>query len=418
MKVNKDKVVIAILLLLLFFLLKFCFNHIILAHYPEYVKFVNGNTNSFSIIISSIIVVILSGSLIFLPVSNLIFSFLSLILVLIIYPSVVLFQHLNADPRVLFFNVVYFLSVFLLSRILKFKIEAPKLSENQKVPFLLILSSVLIVPFVVLFGTSIDFQNLLLSNIYESRDIQRKLTNPYIGYVYSPLANVLLPLLLLTAFLKKKYFVAIAAFGMLLFMFMVGGHKSVFFGLIMVVFFYRWSQLKKMKLFLYGLISVIGLGIVLAQTLDNFFLVGLITTRVFYLPNLLDLAYFEFFDGHPIFWSDSVLRRFIHYPYELSAPLVIGEYVYGKSGVHANNGIISDGFMNFGNWGVLINIFFVSSLLVLVNNLRISHRYFGLIFLFFFTFTFSYFFTSMVTQGGALFIILSLFFLRGTDQDD
>src|SRR5690606_12286613 len=139
-----------------------------------------------------------------------------------------------------------------------------------------------------------------------------------------------------------------------------------------------------------------------------------INRRVFFLPAILDVGYFSFFDSAPLYWSESIFKHFLTYPYDLPSKNLVSEYVTNDVASNANNGIISDGFMNLGFVGALLNIFFVSIVYGIINSLNIHHRFFGLIFLLFFTFYSSFFFTSMLTQGGFLLLIISYFFLKDT----
>ncbi len=202
---------------------------------------------------------------------------------------------------------------------------------------------------------------------------------------------------------------------MLLFMFLVGGHKSVFLGTILLIFFFYGSYKTKMKFFYLGISIVLLAAIALFSISKNLFLISHITDRVFFLPTLLDIGYFKYFDGHPIFWSDSILRSFIKYPFDLEPPYAIGLYVMGNSITHANTGIIGDGFMNLGVIGALVNILLVGVAFAILDSLNINHRFFGISFLVVTIFSSSYFFTAMITHGVLLLLISAYYFLKDTN---
>ena len=234
-------------------------------------------------------------------------------------------------------------------------------------------------------------------------------------YVYSSLTNVILPILLLISFLHKEYFKAIAAFVMLIFMFLVGGHKSVFFATFLMMYFYWGSYTQKLKYFFLGVLFFLSLAVIVYYQTNNLFMFSLFTRRIFFLPAVLDIGYFDFFENRQIYWSESILRSYLQYPLGLAPRNLIGQHVLLDETINANSGIISDGFMNLGIIGVLLNLTLVSMIYAILNALHISHRFFGLIFLLFFTFLSTYFFTTMITHGGLLLIVLAYLFLRNSD---
>lgn len=415
---NRNKVIIACLSLLIYFVLEYTFEHIIWGNYFEFEKFKSGDSELWIHILGYLIPIGLTLFLVILPVTELIYCVLCLLVVLVIYPTSILWSHLNSDPRIILLYVLYFLIVFLASISFKVRLALPQIKERQKTLFFVVLSVLLITPFVFIYAPHINFQNFALTSevIYESRDLETSLSNPYTGYVYSQLSNVILPLLLLLATLHKEYLKAVAAFAMLIFMFLVGGHKSVFFGAFLVAYFFIGTYLTKVKIFFFGLLLFLLASIVVHHFTNDFFLVSLFARRIFFLPAILEIGYFDFFDKVPIYWSDSILSNFVAYPFDLSTRNLIGRHVLGNVITNANNGIVSDGFMNFGIVGSLINILLVSFVYAILNSLNLSHRFFGLIFLLFFTFMSSYFFTSMVTHGGLLLLILAYISLRNSHQ--
>jgi hypothetical protein len=413
-KTNKPKILTAFLSLVLYFLLSYSLTVIIQPGYYEFVKFDNGDAGLLVWLLSYIIPVILTIILAIVPNSEFIYIIQFFVLVVIIYPAAIVFREFNSDIRIIILNVVYFFAIYFIGNSLKLRIRVPVMRENQKIFFLAVISIVLIVPFVVIFGPHLDFQNLLLSNIYESRDVEMTLSNPYTDYLYTPLSNIIIPLFLLLAMLHKEYLKAFFAFALLMFMFLVGGHKLVFFGVFLIVIFYYGNYQQKALIFVTGSILLTIMSIISFHLFHNYLITGFVTRRVFFLPALLEVAYFDFFDSNYMLWSDSVLRSFFTYPYEISTRNLIGQYALGNVKTNANNGIISDGFMNFGVIGSLINIVLVSFIYGIFKTLNINERFFGLIFLLFFTFYSSYFFTSMLTHGVILLIVISYIFLRDT----
>lgn len=413
-KIDKYKFFIAVLSVVLYFLLTFSLVNVIQPNYFEFIKFDNGQPEFEILVLSYFIPFFLTAILVVLPNSQFIYTIQCFVLIVIIYPASILLTYLNTDIRIIILNTVYFFAIYIIGNLFSLKFRTAILKENQKVLLLLLLSIILIIPFVVIFGPHLNLQNLLLNKIYEARDIETELSNTYTGYFYTPLSNIIIPLLLLMAILHKQYGKAIFAFGMLMFMFLVGGHKLVFFGAFLIMLFYYGNYYQKVLIFLAGSIVLVIISIVTYYAPHDLIMTSIVPRRVFFLPALLEVGYFDFFDGEPIFWSDSVLRGITEYPFEISTRNLIGRHALSNVVTNANNGIISDGFMNFGVTGSLINILFVSLIYGILNTLNISQRFFGLIFLLFFTFYSSYFFTSMLTHGGILLIVVAYIFLKDT----
>jgi hypothetical protein len=414
--VNRNKLIIGILALIIFIILEYSFVYIILGEYGEFRRFASPEVALANHFVGILLALSLTSFLVIFPCSDFIYAILNIILVISIYPALILYEHLGTDWRIVMLHVVYFLSIYIFSNLLKLNFGTSTVKESQKTTTLLMISVLLIVPFVVLFAPHIDISNLALSNIYESRAIEVELSTPYTGYVYSPLTNILLPTLLVFSLIQKEYLKASAAVIMLLFMFLVGGHKTVFFGTFLVLFFYFGHYYRKITFLFAGIVVAVLFAIIAHSISDFYFPTSLITRRIFFLPAILEVGYFDFFDGSPLYWSDSVLRSINEYPYELAPRNLVGQHVLLNPLTNANNGIISDGFMNFGIAGSLMNIFFVSALYAIFNSLRISARFFGLFFILFFTLYSTYFFTAMLTHGVILLVIMAALFLQNSRQ--
>lgn len=412
--VSRDKIAIACISVFVYLVLDYSYIHILEPNFEEFIRFKSGDPSLLTYGISFLLPLFLTCLLIVLPTSELIYCILCLILVLIIYPSTILLRHLNANQLIVSLNLGYFIAVYVMSRLFTKSVNSPILQEHQKTPILLGLGIACITPFLVTFGPYIDLNNLVLSNIYGSREIEARLSNRFMDYAYSALTNVILPLLLIISILHKKFLKTTIAITMLLFMFLVGGHKSVFFATFLLIYFYYGNYSRKIKYFFLAILLVLCSVAIYYYQSHDLFLFALITRRIFFIPAILDIGYFDFFRGHPIFWSDSILRSVLEYPFELLPRNLIGRHVLLNPFTNANSGIISDGFMNFGIIGSVINIFFVSCIFAILNTLNLSHRFFGLIFLLFFTFLSTYFFTTMITHGGLLFLVLAHLFLKNS----
>lgn len=416
MRINKHKLVIAVLAVSIYFALDHSYLQAYKGNYFEFEKFALGSASTLKVVVSYLIPLGLTYLLVVLPTSEFIYAVLSFVLVVSIYPASILLRNLNSDSRILILQLIYFLSIFLIGNHFKIRVKSPILKESQKTNALFFLSLTMAMPFVWIYARHIDYSNLLLENIYESRATEAQHSNLYTAYAYSPLTNVLMPLLLLLSLYHREYFKTAVGFFLLIFMFLVGGHKAVFFGVFALIVFYHGNYYAKVRLAFSGILVLLLACIAFYHFFEDLYLTSLVSRRIFFLPAILEIGYFKFFDSHHIYWSDSILRTFIQYPYSVPPQNLIGEYVLANVDTNANNGIISDGFMNFGVAGSLLNILFVSVIYSIMNSLHLNHKFFGLVLLMLLTFYSSYFFTSLITHGILFFILVSYVFLKDTDR--
>jgi len=148
----------------------------------------------------------------------------------------------------------------------------------------------------------------------------------------------------------------------------------------------------------------------------NIYLESLFIRRVFFVPALLNQFYFDFFADNHLYLSHSIFKSFIDYPYELNPSHLIGKEYFSSEVMSANNGFISDGFMNFGIVGIILNIIFVTMLIKFFDDQKISSKFFGIFILMIFSLLSSFFLTNLLTHGIILLILLTIFILKNTKQ--
>lgn len=197
--------------------------------------------------------------------------------------------------------------------------------------------------------------NLNISRVYEFRSENAELSSGGVLAYTNNWTYKIFSIFFISYFLWKRNWL-LAALGCLaqIIFYAYSAHKSVIFGLILVFGIWFWFRKSNKSYILPLSLIVVVVACLLLYSFFNFSIVGsLIVRRVFYVPAYLTYQYFEFFSNNPfVYWSNSVLSGFISYPYDLSLPKLIGEYV--GSGTSANNGYISTGYAHFGYWGVLI----------------------------------------------------------------
>lgn len=348
---------------------------------------------------------------------DLLYAVLVLILVFFVFPSAVIFTNLDqVDFRIFLSHNILFWAVLLLGKI-KLKFAIPKADIKSSKLILSIVVLLCMLPFLVLFTPYIDLNNLLLIDIYETRELVIKnIDNVFTNYTYSWLNRFIIPALLVFGLYFKNKITVLLSILALVFLFLCGANKVVFVGLIMVLVLYKYDYRKKMNYFLLFIMLLTLVSLFTALVFDDVRLMHIAIRRPIMLPGLLDVLYFDFFEGKHLYWAQSITGKFIEYPFDRPHSFMVGFEYFGKEEWNASNGIISEGFMNGGLIGVIINSLFVGIFFSIISQLEINYRFFGLIFLFMFSLVSSALTTVMLTHGGIVLLFLAIFVLRNTKQ--
>lgn len=341
-----------------------------------------------------------------------IFIVISIFFAILTVPSLVAFTSGPVYPvTLLLYHQALFLSLFLFSRVRVDFSSVPVINKRQALYLLLIITTIGVVPYLLIYGPHINLKNLFLVDVYKTRRVMGGLSNPYFGYTYSIFTKIIIPLIIVFALeLNKKLWVIVGVLYLILF-YLFGAHKTVYAGLLVVLVFYRFSFVQSVKYMVkYSSIFIVLFIFLAIIGYDYPWILSF--RRIHFLPTLLDISYLDFFGEKPLIWSESIFKKFIEYPYDIRHTNLIGQVYFKNDQVSANNGLISDGFMNFGSLGVLVNIFLVSIYFMILNSLKIPSKYFGLFVLVIFAFISSSTFTVFLTHGAFALMLVSIFLLN------
>lgn len=345
--------------------------------------------------------------------SKFIYSIYLLFFLFLFIPNLIYFEFNNSDIRIIV-SICKFLIFLKLFDHVKLNIPIVKITENQSLYLIVSLALILMIPFVMKNGFNLNYNLLKLKDVYEVRESASEHSFYLSGYFYSNLAKVVLPVLLIFSIIKKRYVFIIISITALVYLYLIAGHKSVFFGTIVIVmFFFFKDYYKKICVFIF-LVFLYFIGSRILSIYGNIIPESMIVRRVFFIPALLNEFYFDYFHKNHVFFSHSVLSSFVEYPYDLPPSKIIGEVYFGSENNNANNGFISDGFLNLGMTGVILFSLLISFIIKIISVLKVDSRYFGVYFLMIFTLISSAFFTSLLTHGIILLLLISYFFLKTT----
>ena len=343
--------------------------------------------------------------------------FMSLIVTaLMLIPNLIIYEF-AADQRLIPYLTLFFLlTLWLVSRWQKeFIFRIYPIPERYKILILLLLVCFLLIPFAVDFGFKLNWRVLSLQEIYEVRDQFKETLNIWTAYTYSPVGKVLIPVLLIYSLSKKRY--AVVAFALIAFfyIYMIGAHKMLFFGLFLMLALYPLKNYHLQVTGFLGLfLALLLIGYCIYICFDSTYLESTLSRRFLFTPALLNYYYFDFFENNHLFLSHSVLSHFFEYPYDLEPAYKIGEVYRNDPDQSCNNGFLSTGYMNFGIAGALVNIIFLALVFKLIDDMRVHPNFTGIFFIMFYILFSRSLTTSLLTQGFFLLIVISYFFLMDT----
>lgn len=342
-----------------------------------------------------------------------IYPIATVFMLLLTVPSLIAYTSKSMYPtKLLLFHQILFWSLLMIGS-LKFKspINLPTLKRKQAIWLFLGVTLIGIIPYLISYGPYLNLKNLLLVDVYKTRAQVAGISNPYFGYSYSLFTKIIIPLLLVFSLEVKNRLLVVVSVVFLVLFYMFGAHKSVYLGIIFILIFYKFSYKEIVKKMLFFLNILVALALILSFfSMDYLWILTI--RRIQFIPSLLDICYLDFFKGTPIYWSESILGSIIDYPYDIRSTRLIGEGYFGRLDMSANNGLISDGYMNANTFGVLINIFLVSIFFMILNNLRLPSKYFGLYFRVVLSFISSSLITVFVTHGAIFLLLISIVVLR------
>ena len=335
----------------------------------------------------------------------------------LVIPNLVLFQYMDLPVAYLFF-IFIFIGLLNYSG---FYIPIPKsrkINDKQKSLILVVLALLALLPFLLTFQVHFNLDFLKMGGeLYDVRREAGAISNVVTRYLFSPLFKIILPLVIVYGLRESKFLVSGIGVACIFLLFFMLPHKSVFFAAFVVLFFYfTASYLKKTRTFLVLFVALLFFTKFLHLFAGNILPESIFYRRFLMLPAFLNILYFEQFVDAPIYFSHSIFKSFIDYPHTLQPSNLIGLTYGGNPLTNANNGFLSDGFMNLGYFGMALFTLFVTLIFKFFDALKIPPQYFGIFFLIIGVFNSAAFFTSLLTHGLILFIIIAYFFLNNSKQ--
>jgi hypothetical protein len=273
---------------------------------------------------------------------------------LVIPPIITLYSFRSESSYDFYTMIIPYAGILLMISTKKMKIKYIRGGDKAAVALALILTSIVFLHYIVTVG--LNHINFDLAKVYDLRKEYGLATNSGIfGYINSWTTKVL-NIFLISIFFYKRHFLMALIFLMLqILIFGFSGHKEVLFSLMLIVGLYLLSKSKKLStIIIFSALGTIGTLLIYYFMTNDLMIPSILIRRAFFVPADLDYAYLDYFSSHNfLYWSNSVLKYFLHYPYDVPPVFVIGGYL-GHPNMAANTGMFGSGYMHFGIFGIII----------------------------------------------------------------
>lgn len=212
----------------------------------------------------------------------------------------------------------------------------------------------------LMFTQGLSFEFLAILDVY---DVRSEYANEVrsvgiLGYLVTTQANVVNPLIAARGYVRRRWsLVAIAVVGQLV-LYSTTGFKHVLFGIlawlvIVVVLRRREGQTKSAHL-LFGATALVLVTAIVDYLASSNLATSLFSRRFIFTPGVFTSVYVRFFSENPqANLGYSILRPFVDYPYDLTPPYLIGQWMANSPTLAANANLFADGYANFGYLGMI-----------------------------------------------------------------
>lgn len=411
----KDFLALKALITVIYIALEIYYGKLISVTY-NYMCFESNFSTGKYLLTKVVFVTLLAGAYTLYNRNKFLYTIYLLLLLFFYIPNAILFSFadLPAGP---FLSNTFFVSVFLATPYIKLPVPSLEISQKYKSAVLISIALILLIPLVFTFQMHFNLKTLMLQDIYSTREIFSLKLKGYLAYLYNFEAKTIIPVALVYFMIKKKPLLIALFVLILLYLFVISGNKLVYFTPMIVIFFYYVGKnyISKISWFFLIMLVLFALFPIIDHYIggDKPIMSGTFINRFFFIPALLTHFYFDFFEGHPFYFAEShFFNLFVKSPYDMPVGFLITNEYWGAPTAFANNGIVSDGFMNLGYWGVGLFSIFFALLFSLFSSFNLDKGYYGIFFCYIYIILSAPLLTCIITGGILLFVGLALTILK------
>lgn len=339
--------------------------------------------------------------------------FYSVTLSLYAFPALVYYSNTEEPIVLAIYMILPSISFIIADRLDDEKIISRRVfdMQNRKTKLLfVILFLACSIPFFRNIG-SVSISNLWFHNIYETRLATKNLVQGILGYLQMPLSRVIFPFFFVYGWKYKQKLLCVLSGAMVIALYLLtGAIKSVLLGLFCTAIFLFGSYQFKEKIFI-NLMICINLPGLFFKLTKGIIIFDDYARRFFYVPCNLFETYYQYFTSNHTYFLHSHLARLLGIEtYSGSLSSFVGESVIGKSGLNANVGIFTEGFLSFGTLGVLFATAIFMLVFIYFRKLNFSSDYAGILFVYVYVMNTAFVETLLITHGLLCLMMLAYFF--------
>ena len=301
-----------------------------------------------------------------------------------IYLPFTSYYAVSNENRYWFYMFNFFWLLLLALSHVDFHLSITRIRNSKIIALLLCICACLIAYFTLFlyFGSNLS---LSFEKVYDTRAAftDKGLPTFLSGYFLIWIGKIIIPFLILTAFFDKNLFkkrrnsILLFLFSILceIYLYGITGNKVFLFGMVAVIGLGLIVRIGKFFLNLNLIFSILMmLGILSQIVFNNIWILYLIGRRTFFIPAQISFIYYDFFSKNPVYLAHSIFKKIVHYQYELPPAHLIGNYFFGNPERSVNTGIIADGYMNFGIFGIILWAIILILLLKLADLIAINRN--------------------------------------------
>lgn len=409
--IRKSTLVVCLALAVYYAIMEFFYQNFIAPNYSRFGFHMNLNMDKY--IETKFIFILILGITVFISLtSKFIYSIIIFFIIFFLVPSLVTYSFSNQVAGPLYSIIVLIVSIgFISTR----EIKIPKI-KSSKLSFGIVMVAVIlsVIPILLKFGVYLNASNLLLKDVYDTRDLFDENASTLMNYLFNWLIKAIIPIAMIYFLINKRYWFAGSSFLTMLYLYSISGNKLVYITtFVMLFFFFAGSDcINKSKIV--SIMLIVGLlAVLVIDYTFNSELKGIFVMRMLFLPAYLNYYYFDFFNGAPLYFAEShFFNLFNIYPYDRPIGYVIAQAYIHVNDMNANNGLIGDGFMNLGYVGVLLNILSVTLIFLFFNSIKPDPRYLGIFFVLIFLFLSVPLLSMFITGGLWILFLMGLTIMR------
>lgn len=306
--------------------------------------------------------------------------------VMMFIPVTTVYAFVNLNRLFMWLTALFWVIVFIGYNLVfeKIKNRDSKIIDNKLTSFIktnweMINNVVFIFIYLFTLITLINSMGLLInfkiSNVYQIRNIYYNKVPAALERAINWCAYVFFPYYFAYFVKKKRWLNLLLVVLLQLYYFSVTGLKTyalVFFWVLLLMFIVNKKDTFRYIVCLFtGVTAISG---IFYNVLNKHILVDAIIRRNLFLPARLSFYYYDFFSTHTLVkMSNSYLKFFFKYPYgKLGIGNQISAYYFNKPTMNSCNGVVADGYANFGIVGMLIWALIMVAIFVTIEYLAIQ----------------------------------------------